>query len=210
MISKKNSARAFLILALIVAMLLALFVQRRTSRIESTISEIDQIENGTAAEPGLVPTVAPAASDAPWSQKTQQQLSLLSEILASRNDNDPRLDTDLRELTHETKAAFRIKYESLPLESRNERGLIVFLLGRELKDEDDVRFLAKVLQEPSCESFTDCAKSSTASFNRDQEDHHAGQGAALAYPQLVAVKSLDRFLDKKNQPPAGLVNTALE
>ncbi|MBC7369940.1 MAG: hypothetical protein H7326_00140 [Bdellovibrionaceae bacterium] len=210
MISKKNSARAFLIFALVLALLLALFMQRRTSSIEKAVQEIDELENGESASPPLVPTVAPAKPEANLSPETQKRMVILDELLSSRDDNDPRIDQEFKFLNGESKIALRAKYDSLPAEKRNERGLIVFLLGRNLKDAADFQFFKSVVEEPACQSLADCSQAPAASFNRDEEDHAAGQGAALAYPQLVAIKSVQRILDKKNQFAPELVSASLD
>lgn len=99
-----------------------------------------------AASPSPVkaaPAGAPAVTD-----KTATQLRILGEIFVSKNDNDPRLDSDLRKLDEEAKAAFRAKYRALPPELRNERGTIVFLLGRNLTTAGDYAFMKNVLSEP--------------------------------------------------------------
>ena len=67
------------------------------------------------------------------------QLATLEEILGSRNDNDPRLDRGFVGLSPEARELFREKYRSLAPERRNERGTIVYLLGKNLQTADDWR-----------------------------------------------------------------------
>ncbi|NDB96392.1 MAG: hypothetical protein EBZ78_09570 [Verrucomicrobia bacterium] len=52
----------------------------------------------------------------------QRKLSILSEILESKNDNDPRYDTELRDFLPEAKRAMTRRYFDTRLEKRNERG----------------------------------------------------------------------------------------
>ncbi len=120
------------------------------------------------------------------------KLEILDAILASRNDNDPRLDTEFNDLSPEARAAFRAKYHALPLEKRSERGTVVYLLGRNLRDGDDVRFLGDVLRERPCLSLSDCSKR-----NRRNADDFVE--TTLAYPQWVAWKSVERLLKERGQ-----------
>ena len=113
----------------------------------------------------------------------------LEEILASKNDNDPRLDTAFNVLTGEEKTLFRERYRSLAPEKRNERGTIVYLLGKN----GDWEFLREAAAEPPCLSLSDCAQA-------------APEGVAdevtLAYPSLVALKQAQRALEAGAGPAA--------
>lgn len=118
------------------------------------------------------------------------QLKTLEEILASRNDNDPRLDRDFNELSVEAKRLFREKYSRTPPELRNDRGTIVYLLGRNLTSAEDWAFLRTVVGEPACLSLFDCAKEP-----RLRADHgESGDEVTLAYPALVALNRAERAL----------------
>src|SRR5207302_220894 len=90
--------------------------------------------------------------------RTDAKLVILDEILRSRNDNDPRLDADFNDLSAETKRRFREKYGALAPEKRNERGTVVYLLGRNINDDRDWDFLREVAGEPPCLSLSDCSK----------------------------------------------------
>jgi len=137
-------------------------------------------------------TSPPAGAGAsPPSAEALAQLRTLEAILASKNDNDPRLDSDFRVLSPDARRAFREKYASLPLEARNERGTIVYLLGRVADAPADWDFLRAVAAEPPCLSLDDCAKRSKSA---DQEA--LGDEVTLAYPSLVALKSAQRALDE--------------
>lgn len=122
--------------------------------------------------------------------RSLRQMAIVDEVLRSGRDGDPRLDTDLRILDPEVRAYLRNQYGQEPVEKRNRRGTLVFLLGRNLRSIDDFRFFAEVLQERPCLSLTNCAKRSDMSSSH----HSAGISTTLAYPQLVALSALDTYL----------------
>lgn len=149
--------------------------------------------------PSLAPSLAPGGPVAlsSLSEETKAALHTLDEILASRNDNDPRLDTQFRNLSAETKAALKQKYSQLPMEDRNGRGTIVFLLGREIKSASDLEFFQEVMNEPPCLSLADCTKDTPA--HRGSDGHsELGVETTLAYPQLVDLVSLDNRLSNSD------------
>ncbi|MBI5247411.1 MAG: hypothetical protein HY923_09530 [Elusimicrobia bacterium] len=113
------------------------------------------------------------------------QLRELEEILASRNDNDPRLDRDFLGLSPDAKRLFRAKYRSTPRERLNERGTIVYLLGKNLTESADWAFILEVAAEPPCLSLADCSK-------RSAEGGALGDEVTLAYPSLVALRQAAR------------------
>ncbi|MEK7388732.1 MAG: hypothetical protein AAB036_03450 [Elusimicrobiota bacterium] len=131
-----------------------------------------------------------SASDSAASSK----LRVLEEILRSRNDNDPRLDREFTALSAETKRLFRRAYGDIPTERRNDRGTIVYLLGRNLTAPEDWSFLKKAALEPPCLSLADCSK---AAASPDDE-------VTLAYPSLVALKQAQRFLDEHPGSPEAI------
>ncbi|MBI3554349.1 MAG: hypothetical protein HY077_17770 [Elusimicrobia bacterium] len=114
---------------------------------------------------------------------------MLDEILLSRNDNDPRLDREFNGLVRAEKDQFRRKYKALAPEKRNERGTIVYLLGKNVKDDADWRFLREVAAEPPCLSLADCSKEGSGPSGM-------GDDVTLAYPSLVALKAAQRRLEK--------------
>ena len=73
--------------------------------------------------------------------ETARKIQILNEIFQSKNDNDPRLDRDFNQLTLEEKQALEQQYDQLSTESRNERGTIVFLIGKNLSTQKDFDFL---------------------------------------------------------------------
>jgi hypothetical protein len=147
-----------------------------------------------------VSPVAPQASTLPVSitQRDRELDQMLSQILASKNDNDPRLDTEFKNLSPGTKYLLEQKYQSLPTEARNERGTVVFLIGRDLAKTGtsaDFKFLNQVAAEPPCLSLSDCSHETKAGPEDSHEE--TAIGVTLAYPQHVLLHTLQDFL--KNQ-----------
>lgn len=136
---------------------------------------------------------APAASP-----EARAKLDLLEAILASHNDNDPRLDSAFVDLTPEAKSLFRAKYAALARERRNERGTIVYLLGKNLRAPEDWAFLREVVAEPPCLSLADCGQ-------RSGGPAEPGDGVTLAYPQLVALTQAARAASPEGR---GVLETA--
>ena len=132
--------------------------------------------------------------DREWSPK----VIILSEILQSRNDNDPRLDSELRDLTPEERRELREFYRTLEWEDRNGRGTTVFLLGRNIDSEEDLDFFVEVLSEAPCLSLRDC-ETAEAEFLPSVDDHDATKEITLAYPQVVALKSLEREFGQESR-----------
>ncbi|MCX5789369.1 MAG: hypothetical protein NTX64_12800 [Elusimicrobia bacterium] len=106
-------------------------------------------------------------------------LRTLDEILRSRNDNDPRLDSGFNDLSPEARRLLRKKYAGLAPELRNERGTIVYLLGKNLSSAEDWAFLRQAAAEPPCLSLADCSKRAPMG---------PGDAITLAYPALVALE----------------------
>ena len=128
-----------------------------------------------------------------WSPK----VATLNEILESRNDNDPRLDSDLRDLTPEDRRELREFYRTLEWEDRNGRGTTIFLLGRNIDSEEDLDFFVEVLSEPPCLSLRNCEKAE-AEFLPGVDNHDSTKEITLAYPQVVALKSLEREFGRES------------
>jgi hypothetical protein len=122
---------------------------------------------------------AAAAADA------RAKLETLADILRTRNDNDPRLDREFLGLSPQAKALFRAKYRAFPRERVNERGTIVYLLGRNLTAPEDWAFFRDVAAEPPCLGLADCSKPSAAAGE-------AGDDVTLSYPSLVALRQAHR------------------
>jgi hypothetical protein len=116
-----------------------------------------------------------------------RKLSVLFEILRSKNDNDPRLDSELRELTPNLKKAMEKKYYEVAVEKRNERGTIVFLVGRAISDKADVDFLKGVILEKACLGLHDCDKA---------ENLNGVDETTANYPQLTALRALTKEYER--------------
>lgn len=124
------------------------------------------------------------------------RLLLLREVLAARNDNDSRLDLAFGELTAAEKREFRAEYRRLPREARNERGTVVYLLGKSLSGAEDWAFMKDVAAEPPCLSLADCGRK-----GEKPADEAAGEEVTLAYPSLVALKQAEAALAKPAPAP---------
>lgn len=148
-------------------------------------------------QPGSVPAAEPAP-DAEVTAQDRKQSEILESILASHNDNDMRMDTELKVLDRGAKKLFQQKYAQIYPEMRNQRGTVVFLLGRNLTQSSDVAFMSKVLSEPPCRSMQNCASDPPHSG-----DVHGDNGVevTLAYPQLQALKALERVLESGSGNP---------
>lgn len=115
------------------------------------------------------------------------------DILKNKNDNDPRLDTELKSLSPALKQALYQRYNTLPAEDRNARGLVVFLIARDLQTPADTAFLKQVYQEEPCLSLENCSASST------ETTHLSGTNqTTMNYPQLAGLYQLERQL--KDRP----------
>lgn len=124
---------------------------------------------------------APGKPSLASEEEVSGKVALLRNILLSGNDNDPRLDSEFRDLTESSKDSLRGFYRKLPADRANERGTVVFLLGREIRGKVDLAFLNDVLAEPLS--------------LRPKEEEHAGFSTELlsAYPQLMAVRALSKI-----------------
>ncbi len=108
-------------------------------------------------------------------------------IFNSKNDNDPRLDSELKKLSVPLHEALYEKYDSLQPENHSGKALIAYLIARDLTTTSDTQFLKKVFQESPCLSLQDC--NSRASEN----SHHSGvEQTTLIIVQLNVLYSLEQ------------------
>ena len=140
----------------------------------------------------LASALAALAAAAPPAGEPARALKTLEEILGSKNDNDPRLDRDFNELSPEARSLFRKKYRELPAEKRNQRGTIVYLLGRNLRAREDWEFFRGVALEPPCLSLSDCSRKPAPG----SDEEAAGDEVTLAYPALVALRQARRAAEE--------------
>lgn len=126
------------------------------------------------------------------SPEDQKKWEDLQEILVSRNDNDPRIDKEFKNLSDQMHRTLQAQYHEFPLENRNQRGLIAFLIARDLKDTDDLEFLKKIYQEAPCLSLENCG-------SRTSSDPHLSgiDESSMNYPQLVSLYQLEAKLRTK-------------
>ncbi|MGZ3726989.1 MAG: hypothetical protein ACXWQQ_14385 [Pseudobdellovibrio sp.] len=169
-------------------------------------------ENQLPAEPAVSETVKqtqPAQEvEAQLNESDKKIWSDLKQIIASKNDNDPRLDNELKKLSPQLHQVLYKQYEATPDEERNVRGLIAFLITRNLSSSADLEFVQKIFQENPCLSLEDCKKAAA------QEDpHHSSvTETTLNYPQLSQLYQIERQLTdnpqilKDPQMRAGIVS----
>jgi len=148
------------------------------------------------AQPLISKAFLRPAQDQSSLQEKLDKVLVLKEVLATGNDNDPRIDQVLKNLDPPTKAAFRSIYRDLALEKRNSRGLIVFLLGRHLNEPEDFQFIKSVLVEEPCLSLDQC---------HEEPEGANGDGSPsdilLNYPQAVALESMELATKKPSLLP---------
>jgi hypothetical protein len=131
---------------------------------------------------------APATGSALTSED-QRKITVLTEILTTKNDNDPRMDTELKDLSPAAKTAIQKKYQESVSEKRNERGTLVFVLGREIKDASELGFFKEVLSERACLSLENCEKP-PGEHSGEEEHLESINEATTNYPQLMALRAL--------------------
>ena len=192
-------------------------------RPEKRVLESRQQQQQEGQKPSQVLAISAVSKKTVTAKEIQTSLStekakVLDQVLKAHNDNDPRLDRELRTLNEDDKQAFRTRYESMPAEMLNERGTIVFLLGRNITTQQDFDFLARVVSEPPCQSLTNCKASAEESA---KHDHHAGiNQITLNYPQLNALQALSkapsefedqsrRFIEQQGQSASSQVVQAM-
>ncbi len=129
-----------------------------------------------------------------------RKVRILDEILLKKNDNDPRIDTELKGFTAAAKNVIRARYTRIPAEKRNEKGTLVFLLGREIHDLTDLEFFSGVLAESPCLSLQDCSRSPEA--HSSEEEHFQSINETTAnYPQLMALRALKQKAEELLEGP---------
>lgn len=128
------------------------------------------------------------------------EVKLVDEIINSKNDNDPRLDTELRVLSDEAKVALRTYYLSRPEEDRNGKGTVLFVLGRNLKSPEDVKFMADALKETPCRSLADCTSEAVVIDHRESQ-HDTSPEVTLAYPKIVTLAMFEKELNNPHLSP---------
>lgn len=123
------------------------------------------------------------------SMADREKWDVLNTILNSKNDNDSRLDLQLRSMNPALHEVLYEKYELLALEDRNGRGLIAFLIARDMKSQEDFQFLQKIYQETPCLGLADCR----APINDGGEGPGSTQ-TTLVYPQMAVLFQIEKKL----------------
>ena len=178
------------------------FIHSKQSSSASTVEEpqtagVSQAGTGPAAPVEAVKTENPSAHLPPTedsvSSEDLHKVVVLKEILESKNDNDPRLDSEFKSLTPGAKKVLRQEYKGLKPERFNEKGTVVFILGKNLANKEDFDFFADVLSEPPCQNLADCS-ASAADVPPEAAHEESADQVTLSYPQIVSLKALDHFL----------------
>lgn len=129
-----------------------------------------------------------------YSASTLKKISTLKEILASKNDNDPRMDTEFKNLSDEEKDALVGMYQDTKPENLNDKGTIAFLIGRDMTRPEDAEFLKNILSEEPCLSLENCG------ITNGQSDPHMDSvnNVTLNYPQVVALNRIKAYVETHN------------
>lgn len=139
-------------------------------------------------------TAAPVKGSIDPNARVSAKVATLDRVLKDQRDNDPRIDGELSKLNQKERLDFRAKYRSLKRESLRGRGLIVYLLGRNIETQGDLDFLKEVLDERNCLSLKNCAIT-------DQETLSApAMATRLAFPKLMAIAALKEKLRSRQSP----------
>lgn len=190
------------LIALVVVVSYYLFKRDSTTPVsDAEIKPVAQASVSTDSKVENHETATPVASEIPL---ITPEIKVLDEIFLSKNDNDPRMDTVLKNLNPAAKAALRKKYNDTRMEMRNERGTIAFLIGREVRDgrgtKEDVEFLKNVLMEKPCMSLSDCSKPNQGGGPEEQHLEAIHETTAH-YPQLMALRYHKQALESGNLTP---------
>ena len=203
------------LLAVVLIFGIGVTLLRGAPRFASVGSDFTESE-GTAApmnpsEPSRAsPSQTPGASSANGvrdseprlTAEDQRKASVLEQILLKRNDNDPRIDTELKDLSPSLKRVLASRYRSWKPEKFNERGTIVFLVGREIREPADVDFLKSVLMEKPCLNISDCSKVPEAHSGEDDHREMVNE-TTIRYPQLMALSALKEKYELLKKNPEG-------
>lgn len=127
-----------------------------------------------------------------FSPQEKSQWMIFEDILKTKNDNDSRLDQDLKKTSSRFRKALYEKYTQLPPEDHSRRGLVIYLIGRDASSIEDLQFLKKVYQEPPCLSMADCKSAAV-----NQDPHHSSvDQTTLVYEQLSGLYLIERQISQ--------------
>ena len=174
------------------------------TEISDEVTKLRQVNfaNGNKLEDSDVPekkalsaveTEAAKVSDeqiaAKLSGEDLKSYQLFEAILKSKNDNDPRLDQDLKHQSQAVRNAMIEKYTQLAPEDKNERGLIAYMISRDVQSPEDLQFMKSVFDQPPCLSLADCKSTAPA-------DPHFStlNQTTLIYDQKVVLFQIEKNL----------------
>lgn len=122
-------------------------------------------------------------------ENDKRKWTAFTEVLRLKNDNDPRIDRDLKSLSPELHQKLTEAYHRLQKEDRNGRGLVAFLIARDLKTIKDAEFLKSIYLESPCLGFQSCELAA-------QDDPHLSgiNQTSLNYPQIAGLYQLEKRL----------------
>lgn len=126
------------------------------------------------------------------SAEEKTKWSTFETILKTKNDNDPRLDQEFKKLTPQFRNVLYEKFAQLPPEDHSGRGLIVYLIGREISSAEDMQFLKKIYQEQPCLSLPDCKTAPS----KNESHHTSTDQTTLVYEQLSALYLIDKKISE--------------
>ncbi len=174
------------------------FLHRPATSSEVAIEKPSQLnfkKSNELAQPKIASVQSNEVEIAPATEGTQaqsltgvdqQKWSVFKNVLETKNDNDPRIDRDLKKLSRPVHQALYEKYDKIPAELRNEKGLVTFLVARDLSSVEDIEFLKKIYEESPCLSLADCKTVGP------DETHHSGVNqTTLVYPQMNTLYQIE-------------------
>jgi preprotein translocase subunit SecF len=132
--------KLFLLLSalLLVAALMLLFTNGQKRSVDD---EAATLTNKQHEESAPRPQIVTESQDLPVRMRQptaaegeSNRIAILDQIFEAKNDNDPRIDTAFNHLTPGEKRALESKYLNYKKEALNERGTIIFLLGKNVQE----------------------------------------------------------------------------
>ena len=201
MFSNSNTKIRILAGALLIGALLFFYAHKKSVDVSSSGEQAEKPIQNFLMKPEEALEAAknvkmeiPIVSPQGLSEADSKKWDVFTQILNSRNDNDPRLDTDLKTLSPELHKAMMKEYQALPMEKRNERGLVAYLIARDLQSADDMQFLKSIYDEAPCLSLENCASRS------EVDPHHSGdEQVSQNYPQMAALFQMEKQIQNGNK-----------
>jgi hypothetical protein len=174
------------------------------AEVSDEVTKLRQVNfaNGNKLEDSDIPEKkAPTATEAAANKSSDEQIAAklsgddlknyqtFDAILKSKNDNDPRLDQDLKHQSAAVRNAMIEKYAQLAPEDKNGRGLIAYMISRDAQSAEDLQFMKSVFDQPPCLSLADCKSTGPA----DPHFSTTNQ-TTLVYDQKVILFQIEKTL----------------